>query len=96
MKKRTLIAILTVALIVSAVAALGIGAMADYVWVWDSSTGTSTHYYTPWYEYNALITSITLENGVTKIGNVHFIERGYENMLGKLTALGAKIRVIEE
>ena len=44
----------------------------------------------------ALVIAGLSAEGVTKIGNVHFIERGYENMLGKLTALGAKIRVIEE
>ena len=43
----------------------------------------------------ALVIAGLSAEGVTKIGNVHFIERGYENMLGKLTALGAKIRVIE-
>ena len=44
----------------------------------------------------ALVIAGLSAEGVTKVGNVHFIERGYENMLGKLTALGAKIRRIEE
>ena len=44
----------------------------------------------------ALVIAGLSAEGVTKIGNVHFIERGYENMLGKLTALGARIRRIEE
>ena len=44
----------------------------------------------------ALVIAGLSAEGVTKIGNVHFIERGYEDMLGKLTALGAKIRRIEE
>ena len=44
----------------------------------------------------ALVIAGLSAEGITKVGNVHFIERGYENMLDKLTALGAKIRVIEE
>ena len=44
----------------------------------------------------ALVIAGLSAQGVTKIGNIHFIERGYEDMLGKLTALGAQIRRIEE
>ena len=44
----------------------------------------------------ALVIAGLSAEGVTKISNVHFIERGYENMLKKLTALGARIRRIEE
>ena len=44
----------------------------------------------------ALVIAGLSAEGVTKVSNVHYIERGYENMLGKLTALGAKIRRIEE
>jgi UDP-N-acetylglucosamine 1-carboxyvinyltransferase len=44
----------------------------------------------------ALVIAGLCAEGTTKIGNIHFIERGYENMLGKLTALGAKISRIEE
>ena len=44
----------------------------------------------------ALVIAGLSAEGTTKVGNVHFIERGYENLLGKLTALGAKIRRIEE
>ena len=44
----------------------------------------------------ALVIAGLSAEGVTKIGNIHFIERGYENMIGKLTSLGAKIRRIEE
>jgi UDP-N-acetylglucosamine enolpyruvyl transferase len=29
------------------------------------------------------------------VENVHFIERGYENIIEKLTALGAKIRRLD-
>ena len=44
----------------------------------------------------ALVIAGLSAEGVTKIGNVHFIERGYEDLLGKLSALGAKIQRIEE
>ena len=44
----------------------------------------------------ALVIAGLSAEGVTKIGNIHFIERGYENLIGKLTTLGAKIRRIEE
>ena len=44
----------------------------------------------------ALVIAGLSAEGVTKVGNVHFIERGYENMIEKLTSLGAQIRVIEE
>ena len=44
----------------------------------------------------ALVIAGLSAEGVTKVGNVHFIERGYENLIGKLTALGAKICRIEE
>ena len=44
----------------------------------------------------ALVIAGLSAEGITKVGNVHFIERGYENMLRKLTALGARIRRIEE
>ena len=44
----------------------------------------------------ALVIAGLSGEGITKVGNIHFIERGYENLIGKLTALGAKIRRIEE
>ena len=44
----------------------------------------------------ALVIAGLSAEGVTKISNVHFIERGYENILGKLTVLGSRIRRIEE
>ena len=31
--------------------------------------------------------------GTTEIGNIHFIERGYDNIVGKLSQVGADIRV---
>ena len=34
--------------------------------------------------------------GTTRVQNIHFVERGYEDLIGKLTALGADIRRIEE
>ena len=32
---------------------------------------------------------------MTEIGNIRYIERGYENFIGKLTALGADIRIAD-
>jgi UDP-N-acetylglucosamine 1-carboxyvinyltransferase len=34
--------------------------------------------------------------GVTRIGDIHHIERGYEDMCGKLRNLGADIAVVED
>ena len=34
-------------------------------------------------------------SGTTVISDAHYIERGYEDIIGKLTALGANIRRIE-
>jgi UDP-N-acetylglucosamine 1-carboxyvinyltransferase len=34
--------------------------------------------------------------GTTTIEDVHFIERGYENFVGKLRALGAEIEVVND
>lgn len=33
--------------------------------------------------------------GTTYVEDIHFIERGYENFIGKLTALGADIRIAD-
>ena len=33
--------------------------------------------------------------GVTEVEDIHYIERGYENFVGKLSALGADIRLVE-
>ena len=44
----------------------------------------------------ALVIAGLSAEGTTKVGNIHFIERGYENLIGKLTAVGANIRRIEE
>lgn len=44
----------------------------------------------------ALVIAGLAAEGETFVKNIHFIERGYENLIGKLTALGADIRRIEE
>ena len=44
----------------------------------------------------ALIIAGLAAEGVTRVRNIHFVERGYENIIQKLTALGAKIRRLEE
>ena len=33
--------------------------------------------------------------GVTEVEDIHFIERGYENFVGKLQGLGADIEIVE-
>ena len=44
----------------------------------------------------ALIIAGLAAEGVTRVKNIHFVERGYENIIQKLTALGSNIRRIEE
>lgn len=44
----------------------------------------------------ALIIAGLAAEGMTRVENVHFVERGYENIIGKLTALGADIRRVED
>ena len=44
----------------------------------------------------ALVIAGLIAEGVTIIENVHFVERGYENVVEKLTALGADIQRIED
>ena len=44
----------------------------------------------------ALIIAGLAAEGTTRIKNIHYVERGYENIIHKLTALGADIRRIEE
>ena len=41
-----------------------------------------------------VIAGLTAE-GTTYVENIHFIERGYESLVEKLTALGAKIRTVD-
>ena len=43
----------------------------------------------------ALIIAGLAAEGVTYVENIHFIERGYERIIEKMTALGAKIRYVE-
>ena len=44
----------------------------------------------------ALVIAGLAAEGTTYVENIHFIERGYENIIEKLTGLGAQIRRIEE
>ncbi len=44
----------------------------------------------------ALVIAGLSAEGTTYVENIHFIERGYENIIQKLQSLGAKIRVVEE
>lgn len=44
----------------------------------------------------ALIIAGLRAEGITRVRNIHFVERGYENIIPKLTALGANIRRVEE
>ena len=42
-----------------------------------------------------IIAGLTAE-GTTRVGNIHFVERGYQNLIEKMTALGADIKRIED
>ena len=44
----------------------------------------------------ALVIAGLSAEGTTIVENIHFIERGYENLIEKMTALGAQIRRLEE
>ena len=44
----------------------------------------------------ALVIAGLSAEGTTMVRNIHFIERGYENLVEKLTSLGAVIRRVEE
>ena len=44
----------------------------------------------------ALVIAGLQAEGVTRVDNIHFIERGYQNLIEKMTALGADIKKIEE
>jgi UDP-N-acetylglucosamine 1-carboxyvinyltransferase len=44
----------------------------------------------------ALVIAGLVAEGTTEIENIHFIERGYERMVEKLSALGADIKRIED
>ena len=43
----------------------------------------------------AMVIAAMCADGVTLIEDAHYIERGYEDIVGKLTALGARIRRVE-
>ena len=44
----------------------------------------------------ALVIAGLAAEGKTVVENIHFIERGYENIVQKLTALGADIKRVED
>jgi UDP-N-acetylglucosamine 1-carboxyvinyltransferase len=43
----------------------------------------------------ALVIAGLAAEGTTTVENIHFIERGYENIIEKLTNLGANIKRVE-
>ena len=44
----------------------------------------------------ALVIAGLVAEGTTNVENIHFVERGYENLIEKFTALGADIRRVED
>ena len=44
----------------------------------------------------ALVIAGLAASGVTTVDQIHFVERGYEDLIGKLTALGADIKRVED
>ncbi|MBQ4506762.1 MAG: UDP-N-acetylglucosamine 1-carboxyvinyltransferase [Firmicutes bacterium] len=44
----------------------------------------------------ALVLAGLVAEGHTEVANVHLVERGYENFVDKLTAIGGKIRKVED
>ena len=44
----------------------------------------------------AMVIAGMCAQGTTVVEDVRFIERGYENFVGKLNALGADIRIVDE
>ena len=44
----------------------------------------------------ALVIAGLVAEGTTRVENIHYIERGYENLVEKLSALGANIRRVED
>ena len=44
----------------------------------------------------ALVIAGLCAEGTTRVENIHFVERGYENLIEKLTSLGATIRRIDD
>lgn len=43
----------------------------------------------------AMVIAALAAEGVSEITNVHYIERGYEDLIGKLHGLGARIECVE-
>ena len=44
----------------------------------------------------ALVIAGLAAHGTTYVDDIHYVERGYENLIGKLTALGAEIRRLDD
>ena len=44
----------------------------------------------------AMVIAGMCATGTTVVEDVRFIERGYENFVGKLNSLGAEIRIVDE
>ena len=44
----------------------------------------------------ALVIAGLSAQGTTQVEDIHYVERGYEDLIGKLTALGADIRRVED
>ena len=44
----------------------------------------------------ALVIAGLAAHGTTYVDDIHYVERGYENLIGKFTALGAEIRRLED
>ncbi|MBQ8579606.1 MAG: UDP-N-acetylglucosamine 1-carboxyvinyltransferase [Oscillospiraceae bacterium] len=44
----------------------------------------------------ALVIAGLAAEGTTRVENIHYVERGYENIIAKLTALGASIRRVDD
>ncbi len=44
----------------------------------------------------ALVIAGLVARGTTYVEDIHYVERGYENLIGKLTALGARIRRLDD
>ena len=43
----------------------------------------------------AMVIAGLCASGVTEVEDIHYIERGYENFVGKLKALGADIEIVD-
>ena len=43
----------------------------------------------------AMVIAGMCASGTTVVEDIHYIERGYENFVGKLSALGADIRIVD-